>query len=252
MLVVANWKMNPIELADARKLFSGIKKHVRNLKNTDAVICPPFPYIEPLVSTYRGKKVDFGAQDVYWEREGSKTGEVSAPMLRDIGAKYVIVGHSERRALGESDEEIAQKVQASLRSNLIPILCFGERKHDSEGAFLEVISKQLKTCLKDVSEKDIRNVVLAYEPIWAIGGGADNAMTPHEIHQMTLFIRKVLRELYDESASQKVRILYGGSVESTNSEALAKDAHVDGFLVGHASLNATHFGNILETVEKQK
>lgn len=250
MLVVGNWKMHPIELADARKLFSGIKKHVRNLKHTKTVVCPPFPYIQILSSAYRGEKVQFGAQDTFWEREGSYTGEVSAPQLRDVGAEYIIVGHSERRALGETNEIVSKKVEAVLRARLTPILCFGEHEHDEEGKYLDVISAQLKEGLSGVRAKDIPNVILAYEPIWAIGGESDNAMTPHAIHQMTLFIRKVLRELYDGPASEKVRILYGGSVESTNVQSLVEEANVDGFLVGHASLNPTHFGNILEVVEE--
>ncbi|MEX0934929.1 MAG: triose-phosphate isomerase [Candidatus Paceibacterota bacterium] len=249
-LVVGNWKMYPLELSDARKLLEGVKKGARNLSHTEAVICPPFIYIQPLRGEYRGKKVGFGAQDVFWEREGSFTGEVSAPQLRDIDVEYVIVGHSERRALGESDEMVNKKVKSVLKAELTPILCFGEKKHDKEGEYLDVISDQLTSCLDGIRGADAAHIVFAYEPIWAIGGDADSAMTPHEIHQMALFIRKVLRELYDNAVSTKARILYGGSVESTNTPALMEEANVDGFLVGHASLNATHFNNILEAVEE--
>lgn len=246
---IANWKMNPIELREAEALFEGIKSKASRMKNVHTVVCPTYVHLTQLAHSYKGKKVSFGSQDVYFEKEGSFTGNVSAYQVKNAGADYCIIGHSERRAAGETGEEQAKKIKAALHADLTPIFCFGEKMRDSEGHYLNELTQQLTHTLKDFTPTEIERIIFAYEPVWAIGRSAEDAMSSYEMHQTALYTRKIITECANEKVASGIRILYGGSVESTNAEDLIKNAHVDGFLVGHASLNATHFGNILEIMD---
>lgn len=248
-IVIANWKMNPATVTEAKTLFSYIKKKAGLLKKTHVVIAPPSVFIGTFSTTKKTKNFFLGAQNVHMLTSGSYTGEISTPMLRDSGVTYVIVGHSERRAMGETDEIVSKKVQAVLSNKMIPVVCIGEKEHDHNGQYLSVLSNQIKHSLAGVLKLDVAQVIIAYEPIWAIGKTAGEAMDSHKLHETTLFIKKVLGELYGRPLSDTVKIVYGGSVESGNALELIKNGNVSGFLIGHASLSAVTFSEILKSVD---
>ncbi|MBL7045453.1 MAG: triose-phosphate isomerase [Parcubacteria group bacterium] len=249
-LVVANWKMNPASVKEALDLFDKVKKKASTLKNVDTILAPPFAFLGELTCNYSGSKVSFASQDVFWEEGGSYTGEVSVSQIKSIGATYGIVGHSERRALGETDVDVNKKVLALIKEKVTPILCIGESSRDEHGEYLNFLQKEITEGLKSVSKNDIKRVVIAYEPIWAIGKSVRDAMKPDEMHEMKIFIQKTLSELYERSVVSKVPIIYGGSVEPDNARALLEGGEVDGFLVGHASLSVTEFNEILTIVNR--
>jgi triosephosphate isomerase len=239
-LVVANWKCNTTTAKEAKALFEKVKKGARN-KNAEVVICPPFVYL-PLF-----KGLTLGGQNVFWEEKGAFTGEVSPFMLKDLGIDYVIIGHSERRKyFNETDEQINKKIKRALSARLKPILCIGETKEEWErGKKSEVLERQIKEDLKAVSRDEVKNIVVAYEPVWAIGTG--NNCSVDETMSSVLFIRKVVSKLYNREIAAKMRILYGGSVKSENSASYIKEAGTNGLLVGGASLNADEFIKIVKS-----
>lgn len=245
-LIVANWKMHPTRFADAKKLFLAIKKTASTLQGVQTVIAPPSVFLARLSALYKGHRIAFSSQDTFWENEGSFTGEVGALMLKDSGATYVIVGHSERRALGDTNKRVEKKVLSACQAKLSVILCIGEpeRNHNS-GAHLDFLKEQITTALSGISQKELSNIIVAYEPIWAIGKSDEDAMKPHELHETVLFIKKVIAEKHGKSFAMKVPVLYGGSVESKNTQSLLTEGEVDGLLVGHASLEAKHFSEII-------
>lgn len=249
-LVIANWKMNPQTSIEAEHIFQEIKKTAVKLKRTHAVVCSPAIFLGDLQAIYSGEKISIGAQDVFWEKNGSYTGEVSVGQLKDSGVKYVLVGHSERRALGETNEIVKNKLDAVISSGMKAVLCIGESERDDHGDYLAFITEELRSGLAGVSPKNIKNVIVAYEPIWAIGKCKEDAMSPHDMHQMSLFIRKILMSMFQRNIASRVNILYGGSVERENAEELIKDGEIDGFLIGRASLEGKHFSDILNIVER--
>ena len=230
-LIVANWKMNPESAKEAKALFSAVKKGIAGLsKKIDVVICPPYEYLGLL------KGLILGAQNCFYEEKGAYTGEISALMLKNIGVGYVILGHSERRRMGETNEQINKKLVKAIQAGLMPILCVGEKKEEKDqGKKQEVLEAQIKQCLGGITA----DVVVAYEPVWAIGTG-DNCGVD-ETKESIDFIRKLVKT--------GTRILYGGSVKSENSGAYIKDSGADGLLVGGASLNAEEFIKIVKSAE---
>lgn len=249
--VIANWKMNPSTYGEAKRIFNGIKKTASYLHATRTVICPPSLYLSGLTESYGGHKISFGAQNVFWEREGSYTGEISPGQVASLGGEYVIVGHSERRAMGETNEHVRYKVKSVLEEQLTPVVCVGEKKRSEDGSHLAFVAREIEAVFAHFSEDAAARIILAYEPIWAIGGSAEDAMSAHEMHQMSLFIKKVLRDLVSDDVAESIPILYGGSVEAYNAEDLIRDGHIDGFLVGHASLDPAEFGDILKTADEK-
>lgn len=250
-IVIANWKMNPGSFAEAGQLFAEIKQTASKLSNVKTVIAPPFVYLGELNKSYLGHKIEFAGQDVFWERKGSFTGEISSAMLKDRGATYVIIGHSERRALGEGDEEVNKKVVAAIQADLTAVLCVGESDRDhKDGTYLSFLTSQLKSAFNGVSRGKLSRVIVAYEPIWAIGKSEEEAMKPEELHETVLFIKKVISGLFGKSFGLKVPILYGGSAEKGNTEVLLTKGMVDGLLVGHASLKASEFSSMLRIVQQ--
>jgi len=235
-LIVANWKCNPITQSGAKELFNSISKGIKDIENAETVICPPFVYL-PLL-----KGLTLGAQDCFWEEKGAYTGEVSVAMLKDLGCQYVIVGHSERRKLfDETDEIVNKKVKAVLEAGLVPIVCIGETEEEREmDKAEEVLEKEIKDGLHDI---DVSKIVIAYEPIWAIGTG--NPCDIEEAQKMGLLIRKIIVKISNPSISKRIRILYGGSVNSKNGEGYLKEAGFQGLLVGGASLSAQEFAKIV-------
>lgn len=233
-IVVGNWKMNPATLDEAKKIFSKIKQLSSNVAG-QLVICPPATYLHPLASSYKGKKISFGAQDAYWQNNGSLTGYLSPTMMASCGAKYLIIGHSERRATaGETQDLIAKKVLAGIEAGMIVILCVGEKVRDRNAEYLTVIREDLRECLKKIDKRMMAHVMIAYEPVWTIG--AREAMSPSDIHGMMIYIRKVLTEIYDKQIADVVQILYGGAVNVENVADIIKDGETDGLLVGRDSL----------------
>jgi triosephosphate isomerase len=246
--LIANWKMNPGSVAEARSIFRGIRDAASRAKKVQTVVCPPFPFLSELRSVYSGKKISFGAQDLFWEQAGSYTGEVSGSMLASLGAQYVIIGHSERRKLGETDDVVNKKVRAGCAANLKTVLCVGESERDAHGEYLTFVRDQLRAALSNVNKADLLSIVVAYEPVWAIGKSAKDAMQPEDVHQMVIYVRKIIAELYTPQLAYAVPVLYGGSVEPGNIESLMQEGHANGFLVGHASLVPTQFTQMITTL----
>lgn len=245
-LIIGNWKMHPNTHTDASNIFSEIKEYASGLQNVQTVICPPFVFIDKLAQEYTGHRILFGGQDVFTQTSGSYTGEVSALQLYSVGADYVIIGHSERRKLGETDEVIATKIRIALGNKLTPIVCIGESERDTHGEYLRFLRRQIEKAFSEIKKKDILNVVLAYEPIWAIGKTGDEAINAQKLHETSLYMQRVLREEYGNVIADNTTIIYGGSVEPNNAEELLREGDVKGFLVGHASLEPKAFNKILE------
>ena len=249
-VVIANWKMNPQTFAEAKKLYLAIKKKAVTLRNVETVIAPPFVFLRGLSKLYSGSRLALSGQDVFWEKKGSHTGEVSVTQLKESGADYVIVGHSERRALGETDDMVYKKIKAVLKGGLTGVVCIGESERDNHGVYLKFLRGQIESALAKIKVGSLKNIIVAYEPLWAIGKTDDEAITPEKLHETILFIRRVLIEMYNKEAALGTRIIYGGSVEKGNARTLLSEGKAQGFLVGHASLNALEFSDILESANK--
>ena len=257
-LVIANWKMNPATQKEAEHLFVAVKKEIRKIKEAEIVICPPFVWLGKFCSLLGSDISNFqlGSQDCFWEEKGAYTSQISPLMLKNLGCRYVIIGHSERRKyFKESDELINKKIKTALKTRLRPILCLGEEVRDtfdSQGQPLNEmslkVSEQLEKDLTGIPVAKIREIVIAYEPIWAIGTGIP--CSSDEAMKAALFIRKTLAKFYNRPIAEKVKILYGGSVTSQNAADYVKGASMNGLLVGGASLNATEFVKIVEKVVK--
>ncbi len=240
-ILIANWKMNPSSLAQAKALVTEIKKASKVFGESLVVIAPPTIYLGEVQKIIAKSKLLLGAQNVSAEKEGAQTGETSAGMLKDAKVEYIIIGHSERRAKGESDEVINRKVIAVTDLAMTAVLCIGERIRDDEGQYFEFLHGQIKSGLKKLSPKMTKSLVIAYEPIWAIGKDAKRAVRKEELHEMTIFIRKALLELYGKSLAYKIPVIYGGSVDLNNVGDFLHGGMVDGFLIGRASLDAKVF-----------
>jgi len=244
MLIVANWKAYVETRDKAKKLFAAAK---RQKSKVSIVLAMPHPYIGMCVGGPK-TKVQLAAQDVSASTTGAATGEVTASLLSELGATYVIVGHSERRAMGETDELILEKVKRALAHKLTPILCIGEAERDMDAHYLGHIRAQLAAVFSHLSQKERLSMVVAYEPIWAIGKTAADSIQPIDLEEMMLYIRKVLGDYLPGRSAQKVRVLYGGSTEAGNIRALAGGSGVDGFLVGHASADVSSFTALVKAV----
>lgn len=244
MLIVANWKAYVEELAKAKKLFAVSKKLVKETKN-EIVLAPPAPFLGALA--IRNKSgVAFAAQDISATTGGAQTGEATAQTYSAVGATYAIVGHSERRAAGDTDVIVAEKLKHALVHGLIPILCVGERERDGEGRYLALVREELTAAISPLTPKERAKVIVAYEPLWAIGKTADDAIEQSDLTEMVLYIRKVLAELLPGKSSQHSLVLYGGAVEPSNIRDLAGASGVDGFLIGHASVDPRTFSLLVK------
>ena len=238
-LVAGNWKMHGDD-ASNRALVAGIIEGAPAADNVSLLVCPPFPYLASVASQLQGSAVELGAQNVSEHQAGAYTGEVASRMLRDVGCRYVIVGHSERRALyGESSVQVAEKMAAALGAGLVPILCVGEMLEEREaGRTEEVVGKQLAAALERNGIAAFKGSVIAYEPVWAIGTG--KTATPEQAQDVHRYIRSVLAE-QDASVAETVQILYGGSVKGDNAAGLFAMPDIDGGLIGGASLKPADF-----------
>lgn len=252
--IIANWKMNPVSSKKAEQLFLEVVNNLPKNKNLKLIFCPPFIWL-PILISKSFKKIAFGAQNIFWKGlagGGAFTGEISAAMVKNLGCKYVIIGHSERREyFNETDEIINNKIKLALNSKLKPILCIGEkeREHDEFGKPIlpvQILQSQLKIALKDIPKKGVKSFIIAYEPRWAIGTGF--ADTPENTFETVLFIKRFLTQLYGKAIVQQIPILYGGSVSSVNASLFLTRGGVDGLLVGGASLNAKEFLKIIDSI----
>ncbi len=239
ILVAGNWKMNGSR-ASAAALIEGIRAGLGSVQAADVAVCPPFVYLPDVARALAGSPIALGAQDVAREKEGAYTGEISGAMLRDVGCTHVVIGHSERRAYyGETDERVAEKMQAALDAGLIPIVCVGETLDEREAGTTEaVVARQLDAVLAKVGAQGLARGVVAYEPVWAIGTG--RTATPDQAQAVHRFLRERVAK-HDAGVAQGLRILYGGSVNGANARELFAQPDIDGGLVGGASLKADEF-----------
>jgi triosephosphate isomerase len=243
-IVIANWKMNPPTLKEAEALFLSIAKAFKNTKNSEVVICSPFVFLADLKKKNK-KKLSLGAQNVFFEKKGPYTGEVSGGMLKSFGVKYVIVGHSDRRAIGETNEIIAKKVLAVLKIGITPILCIGETHRDHSGSYLAFIKKQLTESINGIPKTMLSKIIITYEPVWAISTSKTREITSEDSKEMAIFIKKTISDISDAKTAHSIRVIYGGSVNPKNYQELLSNGGVDGVLVGAASLSVKDFSQII-------
>jgi triosephosphate isomerase len=249
-LIVGNWKMNPGSVEESRVIFDGIKKEAGKISSVQIVICPPAVFLSELSKKVSGHRVVLGAQNTFLEALGAYTGEISLPMLSSVGAKYIIIGHSENRATGETNEMVNKKILATLKMELVAVLCVGEKERNEGGEYFQFIKDQIESAFLKVPKRLVANVIIAYEPVWAIGTHASGVVTPSDLLEMALFIRKTLFDIFGRESSRSVSILYGGSVDEKNSESFLREGGVDGLLVGRASLSPEKFIKILKIADK--
>ncbi len=253
LFVAGNWKMNS-SMAFATELAAALNEKLGKVTEVDLAVCPPFVYVPAVCGALADSEIDVGAQNMYYESSGAFTGEISGEMLKDVGCRFVILGHSERRhVMGESDELINRKVLKALGDGLDVILCVGELLEEREAdRTMEVVARQVKVGLEGVGTECgdgsalADRLTLAYEPVWAIGTG--KTASPAQAQQVHADIRKLLAEVYDQSVADAIRIQYGGSVKASNASELLGQADVDGALVGGASLKADDFAGIVQAV----
>lgn len=246
-ILVANWKNHPGSLPEAQTLLKELGKKRLLYKKVSLFIAPPLSFIETtarIIKTF----AHLAAQDFFAFEKGNFTGAVSPEILKSFGVKLAIIGHSERRALGETSEVVAQKARVALKSGIIPLICVGEKERDIDGEHFEKLRDEIKASLNGFKKSEVGKLILAYEPVWAIGKSAKEAIDPTELSQTVIFIRKVLSDLFGREVAENTPILYGGSVEPTNAYTLMKDSGVRGFLVGHASLSGKSFAEIAEAL----
>ena len=249
-IIAANWKMN-LTPSEAVNYLQAFLSELSDVDDVEVVLIPPFTALPVLVE--RSEKSQFirlAAQNMHWERSGAFTGEISAPMLRALFCKYVILGHSERRRLfGETDEVVHRKVLTAYGSGLRPILCVGESLEEREADLLEeVLNRQLRIALDGIELRELAELVVAYEPVWAIGTGL--TATPDQAQAAHHYIRSVLTQISDKGTADRIRIQYGGSVKPDNTEELMREPDIDGALVGGASLDPRSFAQIIRATER--
>ena len=245
-IVIANWKMNPPTMRDAKKLFDAERKAAEKTRKVSVIVAPPAVFLRELSSAYRGSKISFAVQNTHFETEGSHTGELSLVQARDARARYVIVGHAERRAMGETDDDVRKKVASALSQKMTPILCVGESERTESGEQFKVVREQLREALADVAASSIVRVLVVYEPLWTIG--KKTTMSPRDMHQMAIFMRKCVVDSHGD-VGRSLKILYGGSVDEKNACAMLQEGNIRGFLVGRACVNAVEFAKLLQAIE---
>jgi triosephosphate isomerase len=246
--MAGNWKMNKTT-GEAIDLVRELKTAISGVKGVEVAVAPPFTALYAVCKELEGSSIRLAAQNLYWEEKGAFTGEVSPLMLKEVGCHYVIIGHSERRQFfGETDETVNRRIKAALAQGLKVIFCIGETlKEREEGKTFSVIERQVEDGLKNLSDKEMKNMVIAYEPVWAIGTG--KTATPGQAEEVHRFIRGKIEKLYSREVSEEIRIQYGGSVTPENIKRLMEQANIDGALVGGASLKAESFSKIVRFKE---
>lgn len=244
--VIGNWKMYVEKPKEALAIVAKLRRSAKNVSNISISVAPPFPLL-PLIAK-RGS-IEFGGQTVSAHTMGAHTGEVSAATLKASGASFVIVGHSERRAAGETNKDVEAQIERALEENLQVVLCIGEVERDHAGAHFSFVAEQLVSALA-VAKKKPGKLVIAYEPVWAIGKSAEDAMKAGDLEEMVIFIRKTLADVLERPVALRVPIVYGGSVEGNNAASLLQGTGIAGFLVGHASADIDSFIEIINACKK--
>lgn len=242
MLIVANWKAYIEDSVKAKKLITTSKQLAKKTSHT-IVIAPPAPFLSALAEK-NTSRIAFAAQDVSLTTGGAQTGEVTAAACAAAGATYTLIGHSDRRARGDTYAIVAEKLVRALAQGLTPILCVGEQERDEDGRYLSIVREEITSAFSPLLPKERARIIVAYEPLWAIGKTAEFAIRTDDLSEMTLYIRKVLTELLPGKSASRATILYGGSVEATDIRALGKTG-INGFLVGHASADAKAFSDLV-------
>ena len=244
-IIAGNWKMHK-NVEEAINLVGTLADLVEGVNNVEIVVCPPFIALDAVIEVVEGTNITVGAQNMHWETEGAYTGEVSPRMLKEMGCKYVIIGHSERREyFGETDETVNRKVKSAYKSELLPIVCVGEKlEHRENGITEKVVKTQIEAGLAGLEKDQVASLVVAYEPVWAIGTG--KTASNEDAQQVIGFIRKVILDMYGDDLAQQVRIQYGGSVKPDNIAGLMRESDIDGALVGGVSLDAKGFAAIVK------
>lgn len=246
-LLIANWKMNPDTPREARALVVATKRETGKLKRTTVILCPPAVFI-PLIKP--SKRLEIGAQDIATELRGAYTGLIAATMLKYSGATYTIIGHSEQRARGETDEIVNQKIKVALSQGLRVILCVGERERDEQGKYLAELRLSLEKAVHRLPKVTAQNIIIAYEPVWAVGANAKEIDTPAGFLEQAIFIRKVLSHWCGQATALALPILYGGSINPKNAGAFITEGSADGLLVGRESLDPDHWREIIQIVDR--
>lgn len=250
-IVIGNLKMNLLSLSERSYYLESFKKGLtgKKLENTEVVLCPPFIHLEEF-SKSMGDKAKIGAQNMFWEKEGAFTGEISPVMLKNFGCDYVIVGHSERRRFfSETDEDVNLKVIAALKIRLKTVICIGETKAERDkGETMRVVTRQIRGVLKEINPARADQIIITYEPVWAVG--SDVFPTSHEIMEAKVLIKKILVNLFGKRYAVKVKIIYGGSVNAKMAKQVCLDPEMDGVLAGRASLTPHELVKIAEIIDK--
>ncbi len=249
IVIAGNWKMYKTN-SEALQLANQIKINTTAIKKTGIIICPPFTALASVNEVIKDSSIGLGAQDMYWEKEGAFTSCISAGMIRSTGATYVIIGHSERRQyFGETEETVNKKVKAALENGLKPIVCVGETLDQRENNITDkVVTKQVKGGLDGLTPEQMKSIIIAYEPVWAIGTGV--TATPDQAQEVHAMIRELLEELFGAETAENTIIQYGGSVKPENANQLLSQKDIDGALVGGACLKADSFSEIIHVAEK--
>lgn len=247
-IVAGNWKMNKTN-SEAVKTVTELKEIVNGLNGAEIVVATPFTAISDVVKAVAGTNIKVAAQNMHWEEKGAFTGEIAPCMLKELGVEYVILGHSERREyFGETNEIVNKKVKAALKNGITPILCVGEKLADREAGNTEnVVKDHTVGGMKDLTAEEAAKVVIAYEPVWAIGTG--KTASPEQAEEVHLFIRTLLTEMYDAATAEKIVIQYGGSMNAANSKDLLAKPNIDGGLIGGASLIPVDFSVIVKNAQ---
>lgn len=241
-LIIGNWKLNPKKTLEAINTFKAIKKALQ--KDSKTVVCVPTLYI-PELSKLMSNHISIGAQDAFETELGAHTGKVSALLLKQYKVSHCLIGHSEMRASGDTDEIVSQKLRSVLKQGIIPVLCVGEKERTEEHWYLHVVKEQILKAFDGLSPNEIKKVVIAYEPIWAIGKDAIRSSTPSECEEMTIFIRRVIADMVGEKIAHTIKVIYGGSVDKTNAQSFMDIQGVTGLLIGRASLSPKDFTGII-------
>lgn len=244
-IIAGNWKMFKT-VQEAVELVTGLKRELADNTAVDVVVCPPYVNLDAVGDLLIENNIDLGSQNIFWEDEGAFTGEISGPMLKAVGVKYVVIGHSERRQyFGETNETVLKRVKAALKHGLLPIVCVGENLEDREsGKTFDVVKNHVTGSLAGLTTEEMEKIVVAYEPVWAIGTG--KTATTDQAQEVHAFIRKTLAEMFDQTTADATRIQYGGSVKPENIAELSAQPDIDGALVGGASLKADSFAGIVK------
>jgi len=250
-IIAGNWKMNKT-ITEALDIVRQLSIELKDIKDVDILVCPVFTALYSVSQAVDGLNIKMGAQNLFWEEKGAFTGEISSSMLKDTHCEYVILGHSERRSIfKETNEHVNKKIKAALKAELLPILCVGERLEDREaGKTYDIITDQIKGSLADISADELNKIIIAYEPVWAIGTG--KVATPEQAQEVHAFIRKLISDNFGAGTAESLRIQYGGSVKPDNIKVLISQPDIDGALVGGASLKAEDFIQLVQACTNEE